>query len=155
MLNVIIYYDSKYGNTKQAAEKILEGICSIEGTTADIAYVKDASFKNLAHYKTIVLGAPNHMGKPSRAMKNFVERLARVEFKATDVAIFGTYSGRVRIQDRAEKKLEKQVAEKLPKLKQVMPGLSVKVKGVTGPIMEGELRRCFEFGVKIASSTKT
>ena len=154
MVKVIICYDSKYGNTKQVTQKIREGLCSIEGTEVDIVYVKEAGLKNLLHHDAIVLGAPNHMSQPSKAMKNFVDRLEKVEFKAKNAAVFGTYSGRLRVQDRAEKKLECILAEKLPKLKQVVPGLSVKVKGVTGPIEEGELHRCFEFGVKIKSQLK-
>ncbi|MCW4001122.1 MAG: flavodoxin domain-containing protein [Candidatus Bathyarchaeota archaeon] len=154
MAKVFIFYDSKYGNTKQAAKQILEGIRS-EGVEADMGYIKDASLQTAEGYDAIVLGAPNHMGRPSRAMKRFVESLALADLKAKSVAVFGTYSGRVRLQDRAEKKLEKLAAQKLPKLKQLTPGLSVRVKGVTGPLAEGELPRCFEFGKKVAAQLKT
>jgi flavorubredoxin len=50
-------------------------------------------------------------------MKKFVDRLAGLNLKAKNVAIFGTYSGRVRIVDRAVRKLEKMVEKKLPNLK--------------------------------------
>lgn len=154
-MKVFVFYDSKYGNTKQVAEKITNGIRSVAGTEADMGYVKEVSFHDAVCYYAIVLGAPNHMGRPSRTMKRFVESLALTDLKATSVAIFGTYSGRVRIQDRAEKKLEKIAAEKLPNLKHIMPGLSVRVKGVTGPVAEGELDRSFEFGVKIAKKLRS
>lgn len=153
MVKVFVFYDSKYGNTKQVAEKIINGISSVEGTEANIGYVKEVSFHDAVCYDAIVLGAPNHMGRPSRAMKRFVESLALTDLKATSVAIFGTYSVRVRVQDRAEKKLEKLAAEKLPNLRHITPGLSVRVKGVTGPVAEGELDRSFEFGKKIANQS--
>ncbi len=71
------------------------------------------------------------------------------------MAVFGTYSGKERQQDRAEKKLEKLVDEKLPSLKMIVPGLSVRVNGVSGPVVEGELPKCVEFGRAIAAQLRT
>jgi hypothetical protein len=39
----------------------------------------------------------------------------------------------------------------LPKVKLLLPSLSIKVKGVTGPVVEGELTRCKDFGNRIAN----
>jgi hypothetical protein len=36
-------------------------------------------------------------------------------------------------------------------MKMAAPGLSIKVEGMKGPIAEGELSKCEEFGAKIAS----
>ena len=47
--------------------------------------------------------------------------------------------------------MEKMVSEKVPALKQMAPGLSIKVQGMKGPIMEGELPKCKEFGKKVAT----
>jgi flavorubredoxin len=146
---VFVVYDSKYGNTKIAAENILAGIREVEGIETAIGYVKEIDFEKMADYDTIVFGAPNHMGRPSRTMKKFVDRLAKVDLKATNAAVFGTYSGRARL-DRAEKKLEKMVQNKLPNLTLISPGLSVRVNGVSGPVVEGELLKCVDFGRKIA-----
>jgi len=49
-----------------------------------------------------------------------------------NVAVFGTYAGRVRSPDRAVKKLEKMLKQRVPNLKLISPSLSVKVNGVTG-----------------------
>ena len=68
-------YDTKYGNTKLAAEKILEGIKEAEGFETAIGYVKEIEVSKLADYDALVLGAPNHMGRPSQAMKKFVNRI--------------------------------------------------------------------------------
>ncbi len=51
--------------------------------------------------------------------------------------------------------MEKRIGEKIPGLKLAAPGLSIKVIGVKGPIVEGELPRCEEFGVKIANQIKS
>jgi len=150
-VKVFVAYDSKYGNTKLAAESILKGINEIEGIEAAIGYVNEINAEEVADYDLIVLGAPNHMGRPSRTIKKFVDKLTELDLKAKYVAIFGTYAGRIRTIDRAVKKLEKIVEKKLPNIKLISPSLSVRVNGVTGPIVEGELPKCVAFGKKIAS----
>ncbi len=146
---IIVIYDSKYGNTKLAAEKILEGIKESQEIETAICYVKEISLAKASEYDTIVLGMPNHMGRPSRTMTNFVTALAKSKLKATRFAVFGTYAGKVR-DDRAVKKIEKMMEKISPNLKQILPGLSIKVDGIPGPISEGELPRCVDFGRKIA-----
>jgi len=37
----------------------------------------------------------------------------------------------------------------------IASGLSIKVQGIKGPILEGELPRCEEFGNKVATQLKT
>jgi len=51
--------------------------------------------------------------------------------------------------------MEKRINEKIPSLKLIASGLSIRVKGVKGPIVEGELPKCKEFGKKIANQIKT
>jgi flavorubredoxin len=155
LVKVFVVYDSKYGNTKLVAEKILEGIREFGGIETAIGYVKEIDIGKVADSDAIVLGAPNHMGRPSRTMKKFIDRLAELDLKAKNVAVFGTYSGRARPMDRAVKKLEKMAKKKLPNLNQISPGLSIKVNGIPGPIVEGELPKCVDFGKKIAGQIRT
>ena len=128
----------------------MKGIREVEGIEAAIDYVKEVDAEKVANYDVIVLGAPNHMGRPSRTMTKFVDKLAEIDLKVKDVAVFGTYAGRIRTVDRAVKKLEKMVKKKLPNVNLISPSLSVRVNGVTGPIVEGELPKCVDFGKKIA-----
>ena len=150
-MKVFIIYDSKYGNTKTVAENILEGLKQVEGIEAAVGYAKEVDFQSLVCYNALIVGAPNHMGSPSQTMKKFIDRLAELDLKASNVAVFGTYSGRKRPVDRAVKKLESIVGKKLPNLKLFSPSLSIRVKGVTGPVAEGELAKCEEFGNRIAN----
>ena len=106
-MKVFVIYDSKYGNTKLAAENILEGLKQVEGIEATIGYAKEVGIQRLISYDALILGAPNHMANPSRTMKKFVEKISELELEAKNVAVFGTYSGRSRNPDRAVKKLEK------------------------------------------------
>lgn len=150
MVKVSVFYDSKYGNTQRAAEKIVEGLRS-KGVEADLMNVKEVKPGDAVCSDVLVLGAPNHMARPSRTMARFIEYLALADLKATRFAVFGTYAGRARHVDRAVKKLEAIVQAKMPSLKMVLPGLSVRVNGVRGPIMGGELSKCLEFGVALAT----
>ena len=151
MTKVLIVYDSKYGNTKLAAENILEGVKSVEGVEAAVAHVKEIDPEKVSDYDAVIFGAPNHMGRPSRTMKKFVDRLAEISLKAKDAAVFDTYAGKERPADRAMKKLEKMVKNKLPSLNLISPGLSVRVNGIPGPVVEGELPKCVDFGKKVAN----
>jgi len=154
LIKIFIAYDTKYGNTKLAAESIMEGINEVNGFEASIGYVKEIETRKLAGYSAMVLGAPNHMGRPSQTMKKFINRLAELDLKIKNIAIFGTYAGRVRTPDRAVRKLEKMVEEKLPDLKLILPSLSIRVSGIPGPVVEGELLRCKDFGKRMAIQIK-
>jgi flavorubredoxin len=153
-VKILVIFDTKYGNTKLAATSILEGIREVEEIESDIGYVKEVDLERIVGYDAIVLGAPNHMGRPSRTMKKFIDKLASLDLAAKYIAVFGTYSGRIRPVDRSLRKLEKMVSEKLPNLELVLPGLSVRVNGVSGPIVSDELPKCVDFGKKIASYLK-
>jgi flavorubredoxin len=155
LVKIFVIYDSKHGNTKLAAEKILEGIKEVEGIETAIAYAKEVDLGKVAEYDALILGAPNHMGRPSRTMKKFVDRLAEIDLKAKKAAVFGTYSGKERAVDRAVKKLEHMIEKKFPSLTLISPGLSIRVTGIPGPIVEGEVPKCLEFGKKIATQLRT
>ena len=154
MEKVFVVYDSKYGNTKLAAENILKGIRKVEGIETAIGNVKEIDIKKVADFDEILLGAPNHMGRPSRTIKKFVNRLAELDLKSKNVAVFGTYAGKIRTVDRAVKKLEKMVEKKLPNLNLVSPGLSIRVSGIRGPIVDGEIPKCVDFGKKLAGQLR-
>lgn len=51
--------------------------------------------------------------------------------------------------------MEKRISEKVPLMKKLVPGLSIKVQGMKGPIMDGELPKCKDFGKKIATKLKS
>ena len=67
----------------------MEGIREFVGIETAIGYVKEIDIEKVADYDAIVLGAPNHMGRPSRTMKKFVDRLAELDLKAKNVLFSG------------------------------------------------------------------
>ena len=153
LVKAFVFYDSKYGNTKLAAEKVVEGLLN-EGADVDFGYVNAVNVQCAVDYDVIFLGAPNHMGRPSQTMKKFINKLSLLGLKGKRMAVFGTYAGKERLLDRSVKKMVTMVKEKLPDVMLLEPSLSVHVKGVSGPVMDGELSKCVEFGKLIAHQLK-
>jgi len=153
LAKVIVVYESKHGNTKLAAEAIIEGISEIEGIETVLSELKEVDFKNIADYDAILVGSPNHFGGPTRSIKKFIDKLGKLNLKGKMFAVFDTYLGTD--FEKAVKKMEKRINEKVSGSKQLALGLSIKVQGMKGPISEGELPKCKEFGNKIATQLKT
>jgi len=149
LIKVLVGYDTKYGNTKTVAQKIQEGLAKVDGIKTELCNVKEVDEELLTDFDAIVFGGPNHMGRPTGTIKNFVNKLSGFESKLKKVAVFGTYAGRERTEDRAVRKLEKMVKNKLSNLGLIQPTLSVRVNRIRGPIIEGEIPKCIDFGEKI------
>lgn len=150
-MRVFIVYDTKYGNTKLVAEKIAEGTREFGGIEVEVSDIKEITFERLADADAILIGAPNHMGSPSRTIMRFIDDLGKARLKAKGVAVFDTHMVN---DERAVEKMEKKLGEKLPSMKLIAPGLPVRVDGMKGPITEGELPKCIDFGKKIATQLK-
>jgi len=153
VLKVIVVYESKYGNTKLVAETIIEGMSRVEGIETVIKELKDVDLNKIAVYDAILIGSPNHYGGPTKEVKEFIDRLGKFHLNGKLFAVFDTYLGKKSdyFFEKAVKKMVKIINEKIPALKQIAPGLSLKVQGMKGPIVEGELPKCKEFGKKIAN----
>ncbi|GAG82969.1 unnamed protein product [marine sediment metagenome] len=153
MAKVIVVYESKHGNTKLVAETIIEGLKKVKGIETVLSELKKVDLNEIPDYDAILVGSPNHLGGPTRGIKKFIDKLGKLNLKGKMGAVFDTYLGGN--FEKAVKKMEKKINEKVPGLKLVAPGLSIKVQGMKGPILEGELPKCKEFGNKIATQMKT
>ena len=152
MAKVIVVYESKYGNTKLAAETIMKGMNEVEGTETVLRELKEGDLNKIADYNVILIGSPNHFGGPTSSVKRFIDKLGKLDWTGRRFAVFDTYLGKD--FEKAVKKLEKRISEKVPRLKQIAPGLSIKVQGMQGPLVEGELPKCKDFGNIIATQIK-
>jgi len=153
LAKVIVVYESKHGNTKLVAETIIEGINEIEGIETVLSELKEVDLNNIADYDAILVGSPNHFGGPTRSIKKFIDKLGKLNLKGKMFAVFDTYLEND--FEKAVKKMEKRINEKVSGSKQLAPRLSIKVQEMKGPISEGELPKCKEFGNKIATQLKT
>ncbi len=145
----LIVYESRYGNTKRVAETIAKGMQRIEGIEVALSEVKGVDPSAISRSDAIVIGSPNHMGGPTRGIKKFIDKLGSLSLEGKQFAVFDTYGGGD--FEKATKKIEQRVREKAPATKMMASGLSIKVEGMKGPIAEGELPKCEEFGAKLAS----
>ncbi|MDH5438150.1 MAG: flavodoxin family protein [Candidatus Bathyarchaeota archaeon] len=153
MAKVIVVYESKYGNTKQVAETIVEGMNEIERIEAVLKEPKHVEPTEVLDYDVILIGSPNHIGGPTRGIRKFIDKLGKIGLEGKPGAVFDTYMGGD--FNKAVRKMEKRINEKVPGLKLITSGLSIKVGGTKGPIVEGELPKCKDFGKKIASQLET
>jgi len=151
LVTVFAVYDTKYGNTKLVAEEIVKGAREVGGIETAVSDVKEVDLKKVAGSDAILIGSPNHIGRPARGINGFIDKLGKLDLKAEWFAVFDTHMMK---DERVVKKLEKRVGEKVPGLRLITPGLSIRVDGMKGPITEGELSKCRDFGKKIANQLK-
>ncbi len=150
MTKTIIIYESIYGNTKEVADAIAEGIREsgvIECTVAKTREVHHTD--DLAGFDAIIFGSPNHNQEPSRNMLKFIERASIVHLDPKVGAAFDTYTGGNK--GIAVKKLEQVVRQKMSCITFVIDSFSALVEDRKGPLSEGELNRAIEFGKQVAA----
>ena len=147
-MKALIVYDTKHGNTKQVAELIGEGLKTIEENEVTIESVKEIDLNKDEIYDLILVGSPNHVGRHTKSVKKFIKGLPNASLKGKSFAVFDTYMSKD--YEKAVKKMEKQINEAMPNLNKASSGLSIKVGGMKGPIVEEDLPKCKEFGITLA-----
>lgn len=150
MKKALVVYDSIHGNTRTVAEKIAEVIAAAGKIKTELGTVDDVDSAKIRKCDILVIGTPNHYSKPSEKTKSFIEKLHGPDLESKKVAAFDTCLRKQ--QGRAFGRIEKHVREMAPGAQLVIPGLSVFVGGVKGPILEDELSKCLEFGKRIAEA---
>ena len=148
MIKILIAYDTKHGNTKQVADLIGEGLKTVEENDIRIENVEDVDLNKQENYDLIVIGSPNHMGKHTKPIKNFIKNLPNSSLSGAAFAVFDTYM--FKDYEKAVKKMEKEINRNIPNMTMASSGLSIRVEKTKGPIKEEELPKCKEFGIKLA-----
>ena len=146
---MLIVYETKFGNTKKTAETIAEGMKEGEQIKTEVINVNDVDYSKVKDFDAIIIGSPTWAGNCTNTIKKFVSELAGLSLNGKFYAVFDTNSG-IPLLSKAVKKMEKLISKKLPSFKKILPGLPVRVKGTKGPIVEGELPKCQNFGKEIA-----
>ena len=154
MAKFIIVYSSWFGNTRKVALAIAKGINQNEENQVLVKEIKEVDPKDALGYDVVLIGSPNHMGGPTRSVKKFIDKLGNLDLKDKGGAVFDTYVRENVHVNKAVRKMEKRIKQKIPGMELIADGLSILVKGVRGPLAEGELAKCEEFGNKIANQLK-
>ena len=151
-MKVLIVYETKYGNTKKAAETMGD-VIKEAGNDVAVVKVDAVERESIKDYKAIVIGSPTYASSQAKSIKKFISSLD-VE-TGTKIVVFDTHSGdginTGGPMRRAVKKMEKQI-DKNPNLEKIMNGLQVAVKGIEGPLIDGELEKCKTFAKQIAEN---
>lgn len=147
MPKAIVVYYTRFGNTRQAAEAICEGIKE-GGLDAECREIKDVKSEDLTQYDVILVGTPTHYGGIADEVGKFVDALKEVELKGKKAAAFdtryeGEEKGGLSELENYMKKLGMEI---------ILPGLAVLLPAgdAWGPLREGEIPKCKEFGKSIA-----
>ncbi len=152
-MKILIAFDTKYGNTKTVAKTIAEGMKEVEDIEVTLIKMKKVDFKKLNDYSVIVMGCPTHFGGPTRTAKKFIDKLAKLEAWGKKITTFDTYLKED--FEKSVKKMEKKISEKISGSQILLPGLSIEVEGMKGPILEKEFSKCKEFGKRIVTQLKS
>jgi flavodoxin len=110
--------------------------------------VKEINLNEDVTYDLLLIGSPNHVGSHIKSIKRFISDLSKATLNFNSFAVFDTYMGKD--FEKAVKKMEKQINEKVPNSTMALPGLSVKVGGMKGPIVKEDLPKCKDYGIKLA-----
>ena len=145
MPKVIIVYSTVYGNTKTVAEAIYDAIKERK-LEAECKNVKDLKPEELINFDVILLGSPTHRASVSDDMREFLDKLKKVKLKGKSGAAFDTRYANVK--EGAIEVIEKSMRELGINI--ILQGQPIIVKGAKGPIAEGELLKCKDFGKSIA-----
>lgn len=149
----MVVYDTKYGNTKLVAEKIVEGMMKVKDMKLIISNIKEVELQNITDSNAILIGTPNHIGGPTRTIKKFIDKLGKLHLKAKGFTVFDTNLGGNQL-DKAVNKMVKKISEKFPDLELITSGLPITVGGMKGPLIEGELSKYIKFGNIIVTQLK-
>jgi len=147
-LKAIVVYYTRFGNTGKAAEAIRDGIKEGGLEAAECKDVKDVKPEELAQYDIVIFGTPTHYGGVADKMRAFMEALKQVDLKGKNSAAFDTrYEGE---KTGGSEELEKYMKEFGMNI--IVRGLPVLLRAgdAWGPLRNGELRKCREFGKSIA-----
>jgi flavorubredoxin len=125
------------------ASAIAEKMQRVGGMEVTLTALKVVDIEDIANCDVILLGGPTHFGGPTRGVRKFIDAVGKRNVNGKSVAVFDTYMGED--FEKGVRKMEEQIRAKAPGLKLLAPGLSIRVEGMKGPIVEGELVKCKDF----------
>ena len=84
----LIVYDSKFGNTEKIARAIGEAITPLGEVT--VVKANEANASKLSSIDFLIVGSPTHVGRATRAVKEFLGRIPANALENVPVASFDT-----------------------------------------------------------------
>ena len=149
-MKILVVYDSLHGNT----EKIARAIGAALAGEVTVLPVGEANPPELKSFDLLFVGSPTHGGRPSPAMREFLDKVQKPALEGTNVAAFDTrLSTRwVGIFGYAAGRIAKSLKEKGGNL--LLSPEAFYVEGTEGPLKEGELERAAAWAREIVETKK-
>ncbi|MHA2378566.1 MAG: flavodoxin domain-containing protein [Candidatus Thorarchaeota archaeon] len=144
MKQVLVIYDTQFGNTKRLAEEIAAGIEEVGDISCTLTRQQDLEGLEVTSYDGVLFGCPVHATTATRGIKGAIKKAASVGLDGKLGAVFDTYMGPQK--SRAVNKMESEIQKRAPGMKLFTPGLSALVDGFRGPLNEAELPKAREYG---------
>jgi flavodoxin I len=150
-MKALVIYDSQYGNTEKIAKAIGAGFAG----DVKVMKVGDVKPEDIAWSKFVVIGSPTQGGRPTPAMKTFLEKLPNDAFTGKRLAAFDT---------RAKSFITKLFGYAADKIEVSLKGKSGNptaqpkgffVQSTKGPLAEGEEEKATAWAKAIAAGSPT
>ncbi|PKO19075.1 MAG: nitric oxide synthase [Chloroflexi bacterium HGW-Chloroflexi-10] len=160
MKNIVVVYDSVFGNTEKVAQALgsaLKLAGSVE--VLKVAAVNESHLRNLA---LLIVGSPTRSFQPTPAVKEFLKKIAKDQLKDVLVAAFDTRIALEDIKGKVFRLLVNTGGYAAPvmlkelKKKGGAPAVVPQgfyVTGEQGPLKENELERAADWARQLSSIT--
>jgi flavodoxin len=155
MMKALVLYHSLFGNTKTVAHTLAEGIQEA-GIDVVCMSISEVDLSTVVDYNLIAIGSPTHMIRPSKEMKEFLDKLKTLELKGRFGFAFDTRN-ESRMNKRSLFVLENSAARsiegvmKRKKMKIIRPRASAIVHGREGPLETGVEEEALRIGREIGN----
>jgi flavodoxin len=144
-MKTLIVYDSRFGNT----EKIAMAIGKALSGEVKVVRSKEVNFDEIHSIDLLIAGSPTWGGRPSTEMREFLNRIPKNALNNIKVASFDTRdtSMLTKVFGKAAPRIAACLKNKGGNL--VAPSEGFIVKGLRGPLEEGEVERATQWAKRI------
>lgn len=161
-MNVLIIYDSEFGNTEKIARAIEGALASHTNVTT--LRVSDVRSENFTSLQLLIIGSPTQRFRPTIAIGNLLKEISNIDLNEVGVIAFDTRLTWDEISKTpvlaffvklfggnayAAKLIADSLKKKGGKLVAAPEGFYV--TGMKGPLVEGELERAMSWATQIFS----
>jgi flavodoxin len=160
-MNVLVIYDSVFGNTEQIAQAIGSALGFQENVDVDVLRVGDVKPEQLTGTNLLIAGSPTRAFSPTPAAKKLLKSIPRHGLKGVKIAAFDTrmaideidsriLSPMVKVFGYAAEPIAGWLKKKDGEL--AIPPEGFFVEGTEGPLREGELERAANWAKQIIAA---
>ncbi|OIP26376.1 MAG: flavodoxin [Chloroflexi bacterium CG_4_9_14_3_um_filter_45_9] len=149
-MKVLIVYDSVYGNTEKIAKAIGGAIIG----EVKVLRVNEANPSELETIGLLVVGSPTQGGRPTPAIRTLLNKVPEASLQGINVAAFDTRMSTklVAVFGYAAGRIAGNLKGKGGTL--IAPPEGFFIKGIKGPLKEGELERAAGWAKGILESKR-